>query len=229
MSARLLNEGTHYFLSRPRRFGKSLLLDTLKDLFEGNEPPFAGLDIHDWWDWSVRHPVVGLSFGSGNFKEPGQVEARLTEQLAAIERRAGLAADYATVPGRFGDLLEALHRKTGQPVVVLVDEYDKPILDALDVPDVARANRDFSALGLDVAAEDAGSSGRLDMVLRFNANVYLFEFKVVESTPSGAAMAQLKDRRYADKYRSRGEPIHLIAVEFSSKARNLASFSVERA
>ncbi len=71
----LMNEGTHYFLSRPRRFGKSLFLDTLKDLFEGNEALFAGLDIHDRSDWSVRHPEVHLSFGSGNFKEPGQVEA----------------------------------------------------------------------------------------------------------------------------------------------------------
>jgi len=52
--------------------------------------------IHDWWDWSVRHPVVRLSFGSGNFTEPGQAEARLTEQLAAIERRAGLAAAYSS-------------------------------------------------------------------------------------------------------------------------------------
>ena len=85
----------------------------------------------------------------------------------------------------------------------------------------------FAALGLDVAAEDAGSR-RLDMVLRFNGQVYLFEFKVVESAPTGAAMAQLKDRRYADKYRDRGEPIHLIGVEFSSDARNLASFVVER-
>ena len=67
------------------------------------------------------------------------------------------------------------------------------------------------------------------MVLRFNGNVYLFEFKVVESTPTGAAMAQLKDRRYADKYRDRDRPIHLVAIEFSSKARNLASFAVERA
>ena len=483
----LLTEGTHYFLSRPRRFGKSLFLDTLKELFEGNEALFAGLHIHDRWDWSVRHPVVHLSFGSGNFRESGQVEARLTEQLAAVERRAGLAADYATIPGRFGELLEALHRTTGQPVAVLVDEYDKPILDALEAPEVARANRDFlrgvyavikdcdahvrfaflagvskfskvslfsglnnlkditldpryaticgytdadldavfaaelpgldrdeirtwydgynwrgresvynpfdilllfdrrefkahwfetgtpsflvdilcsrrvgspsleemvgtdellskfdvddiateallfqtgyltiadernlggktlyrldypnrevkqslnehllramgpdpsrqgahdirlyelltandftglealfraffagipcnwhvrndiasfegyyasvfyswfAALGLDVAAEEAGSRGRLDMVLRFNGNVYLFEFKVMESAPSGAAMAQLKDRRYADKYRDRGEPIHLIAVEFSSKARNLASFAMERA
>ncbi len=86
----------------------------------------------------------------------------------------------------------------------------------------------FAALGLDVAAEDAGSRGRLDMVLRFNGQVYLFEFKVVESAPTGAAMAQLKDRRYADQYRDRGEPIHLIGVEFSSEARNLASFTVER-
>ena len=84
-------------------------------------------------------------------------------------------------------------------------------------------------MGLDVTAEDAGSHGRLDMALRFNGNVYLFEFKVVESTPVGTAMAQLKDRRYADKYRDRGQPIHLVAVEFSKQARNLASFEVERA
>ena len=54
---RLLAEGTHYFLSRPRRFGKSLFLDTCKELFEGNEPLFAGLAIHDQWDWSVHYPV----------------------------------------------------------------------------------------------------------------------------------------------------------------------------
>ena len=68
---RLLDEGTHYFLSRPRRFGKSLFLDTLKELFEGSEELFEGLYIHDRWDWSVRHPVLRLSFGSGNLSEPG--------------------------------------------------------------------------------------------------------------------------------------------------------------
>ena len=65
---RLLDEGTHYFLSRPRRFGKSLFLDTLKELFEGNEALFAGLYIHAGHDWSKRHPVVRLSFGGGNFR-----------------------------------------------------------------------------------------------------------------------------------------------------------------
>ena len=87
----------------------------------------------------------------------------------------------------------------------------------------------FAGLGLDVAVEDSSSHGRLDMAVRFNGQVYLFEFKVVELAPEGAAMAQLKAKRYADKYRDRGEPIHLIAVEFSREARNLAAFDVERA
>ena len=484
---RLLDEGKHYFLSRPRRFGKSLFLDTCKELFEGNEPPFEGLAIHDRWDWSVRHPVLRLSFGSGRFQEPGQLALNFQEQLAAAERRAEVATDYDTAPGRFASLLEALHRKAGRPVAVLVDEYDKPILDALDEPDVARANRDFlrsvyavikdcdahirfsfltgvskfskvslfsglnnlkditlnprysaicgytdedldtvfapeldgldreqvrdwyngyswrgdervynpfdilllfdtrefaahwfetgtptflvdtlfrrrvsslaldsmvgsaallstfdvddmpteallfqtgyltierpeprggemfyrlgypnrevrqslnrsllnrmtgdasrpvahsarlydlllvndfaglaalfesffasipyewytnndiasyegfyasvfysyfAGLGLDVVVEDSSSRGRLDMALRFNANVYLFELKVVELAAEGAALAQLQARGYADKYRARGEPIHLIGVEFSKESRNLAAFEVERA
>ena len=140
---RLLDEGKHYFLSRPRRFGKSLFLDTLKELFEGNEPLFAGLHIHDHWDWSVRHPVLRLDFSSGNFTEPGYLQANLIDQLTAIERRSGVVAESATVPGRFARQLEGLHERTGQRVAVLIDEYDKPILDALEVPDIARANRDF--------------------------------------------------------------------------------------
>ena len=87
----------------------------------------------------------------------------------------------------------------------------------------------FAGLGLDVTVEDSTSHGRLDMAVRFNRNVYLFEFKVVEMALEGAAMAQLKEKRYADKYRSLGQPIHLIAVEFSKDARNVAAFEVERA
>ena len=483
---RLVDEGTHYFLSRPRRFGKSLFLDTLKELFEGNEALFEGLDIHDRWGWPVRHPVLRLSFGSGNFKESGYVEASLMEQLAAVERRATVVSRYATAPGRFASVLEALHEQAGQSVAVLIDEYDKPILDALDTPEIARANRDFlrglyavikdsdahvrftfitgvskfskvslfsgldnltditldpgysaicgytdtdldtvfapelpgldrdairdwydgygwrgeekvynpfdilllfrnrefgawwfetgtpaflvetlfkrrvtslalddmvgsadllstfdvediateallfqtgyltitgeenlggkvlyrlgypnrevrqslndrllrylvrdasrqtansirlyrlleandfaglkalfqaffasipyewytnndiasyegyyasvfysyfAGLGLDITVEDSTSHGRLDMAVRFNGNVYLFEFKVVEMAPEGAAIAQLKEKRYADKYRGSGQPIHLIAVEFSKDARNVVAFEVER-
>ena len=484
---RLLDEGTHYFLSRPRRFGKSLFLDTLKEVFEGNEPLFEELYIRDRWDWSVRYPVLRLSFGSGNFKELGYVETTLMAQLDAVERRTGVASDYVTGAERFAHLLEALHDHAGQPVAVLIDEYDKPILDALEVPDIARANRDFlrglyavikdsdahvrftfitgvskfskvslfsglnnlkditldarysaicgytdtdldtvfapelpgldrdqirdwyngyswlgdekvynpfdilllfdkrkfgaywfetgtptfliemlfkrrvsslalgemegsdellstfdvdhiateallfqtgyltitdefdfggepvyrlgypnrevrqslnrsllrylvrdstqqmansvrlyrlleandfagletlfhaffasipyewytnndianyegyyasvfysyfAGLGLNITVEDSSSHGRLDMAVLFNDHVYLFEFKVVELASAGAALAQLQERRYADKYRSLGLPIYLIGVEFSKDTRNLAAFGVERA
>ena len=484
---RLVEEGAHYFLSRPRRFGKSLFLDTLKELFEGNEALFEGLDVHRRWDWSLRHPVLRLDFGSGSFEDPDLLPREAMAQLDAVERRTGVEPRYDTAPARFRHLIETLHERAGQRVVVLVDEYDKPILDALGAPEVARANRGFlrglystikqsdahvkltfltgvskfsqvslfsglnnlkditldprysaicgytdadldtvfapelpgldrdeirrwyngygwlgaekvynpfdilllfdsrefaahwfrtgtptflvetlvrrgvsplalekmagtdellstfdmddmateallfqtgyltirdhrrlggrtvyrlgypnqevrqslndslsrylagdstrqmansirlhelleandfagletlfhafyasiphqwytnndiarfegyyasvfysyfAGLGLDVTVEDGTSHGRLDMAVCFNANVYIFEFKVVEMEPGGKAMAQLKERRYADKYRHLGQPIHLVAVEFSKEARNLVAFEVERA
>ena len=485
--ARLLDEGKHYFLSRPRRFGKSLFLDTLKELFEGNEALFAGLHIHDRWDWSQRHPVVRLDFGGGHFGESGYVHTNAMAQLAAAGQDHGVAVEHDTAPERLRDLLRALHAKTGRRVVVLVDEYDKPLLDALDTPDLARANRDylrglystikssdahvrftlltgvskfskvsvfsglnnltditldprysaicgytetdldtvfapelagldrerirdwyngynwrgaekmynpfdilllfdrrefgcywfesgtptflvetlfrrrisslsldgmltsgdllssfdvgaiateallfqtgyltiksvrdrggvlryrlgypnrevrqslnesllrrlvqdstrqtansdrlydlleandfagmealfqaffagipyewytnnaiadyegyyasvfysyFAATGFDVTVEDSSNRGRADMAVRFGGNVYLFEFKVVEQATEGAALAQLKERGYADKYRASGESIHLIGVEFSKETRNVTAFEVERA
>ena len=484
---RLLEEGKHYFLSRPRRFGKSLFLDTLKELFEGSEALFEGLAIRDRWDWSLRHPVLHLSFGSGHFQRPEDLRTEVMDRLKAMEDKAAVTAWHDGASSRFRHLIEALHERTGQRVVVLVDEYDKPILDALEAPEVARENRDylrglyavikdsdahirftfltgvskfskvslfsglnnlkditldprysavcgytegdldavfapelpgldrdrirdwyngygwlgeekvynpfdilllfderkfgawwfetgtptflietlfrrrvtslslenmlggndllsafdvdhigteallfqtgyltitgeedlggeplyrlgypnrevrqslnrsllrylvkdatrqmanqvrlyrlleandfaglaelfqaffasipyewytnndiaryegyyasvfysyFAALGLDIAVEDSTSHGRLDMAVRFNGNVYLFEFKVVELAPAGAAMAQLKEKRYADKYRDSGQLVYLIAVEFSKDARNVAAFEVERA
>ena len=481
----LLDEGTHYFLSRPRRFGKSLFLDTCKELFEGSEALFEGLAVHDRWDWSVRNPVVRLSFGAGHFKRPDDLQAAVMDRLEMQESQAGVTARHESAPARLAHLIGTLHERTGRRVVVLVDEYDKPILDALDVPEVARANRDylrglyavikdsdahirfsfltgvskfskvnlfsglnnltditldprcsaicgytdtdldtvfapelpgldrdairewyngygwrgeervynpfdilllfrnrefgawwfetgtpaflvetlfrrqvstvtlgemvgteallssfdvddiateallfqtgyltileerslggkalyrlgypnrevrqslneylleclvrntsrrtansirleellqasdfegmralfhaffasipyewytgndiaryegyyasvfysyFAALGLDITVEDSTSHGRLDMAVRSGGSVYLFEFKVMEMAGEGAAMAQLKARGYADKYRGAGEPIHLVAVEFSRDARNVTAFEVE--
>ena len=479
---RLIDGAKHYFLSRPRRFGKSLLLDTLKELFEGSGELFEGLAIHGPWDWSVRHPVVRISFGSGHFAREGDLRIEVGDLLRELEHAAGIADPPEAAAGRLRHLIRTLHERTGERVVVLVDEYDKPILDALDAPEVARANRDylrglyavikecdahirfsfiagvskfskvslfsgmnnllditldprysaicgyteadldavfapelpglgreairewyngyswrgdvkvynpfdilllfdsrefkahwfetgsprflvdllaerrvrsvdldgmrgteellsafdvgaigteallfqtgyltirgeerrgartsyrlgypnrevrlslnesllrhwvrndaartrntdrlydlleandfaglealfrsffasipyewytnndiadfegyyasvfyshFAALGLDVTVEDSSSRGRLDMAVRFEGAVYLFEFKVVEQAGTGAAMAQLRDRGYADKYRGAGEPVHLLGVEFSSEARNVVAF-----
>ena len=139
----LLEGGTHYFLSRPRRFGKSLFLDTLKELFEGSEELFAGLYIHHRHDWSQRHPVVRLSFGGSSFTEPAHLHASVLAQLEGEAEQQGVSARYATGPERFAHLLRTVHARAGQRVVVLVDEYDKPILDALETPEVALANRGF--------------------------------------------------------------------------------------
>ena len=141
---RLIQTGDFYFLSRPRRFGKSLLVDTLRELFQGNEHLFQGLDIHEHWDWSIKHPVVRLSF-DGKYDEPGDLSQSIANQLAIIERNAGLDPPQSTCSGpeRLRDLLDRLHNATGQQVVVLVDEYDKPILDVIDKPEMAKSNRDY--------------------------------------------------------------------------------------
>ena len=140
---RLVEEGSHYFLSRPRRFGKSLFVDTLKQLFEGNEPLFRGLAVHDRWDWSVRNPVIRLDFTGGAYATSDGVRNRIAAQLDRIESAAGIEPRYETAPERFDFLIRALREISGRRVVVLVDEYDKPVLDALDDPKGARANRDF--------------------------------------------------------------------------------------
>lgn len=479
---KLIDEGSHYFLSRPRRFGKSLLLDTLAELFEGNEALFRGLYCHDKWGWSVKYPVIRISFGSGLMQSRAALEIRIDDILQVNARRLGVPAFSAIdIPGRFAELIRETARRHGQRVVVLIDEYDKPMLDNITDPETARELRDtlrnlysvikdndadirfamltgvskfskvslfsglnnlrditlepqysalcgytdhdvdtvfspelpgldrdeirlwyngynwggtpvynpfdllllfakrefsnywfetgtptflidlltarqtfmpdlervvsmetllstfevdhiptealmfqagyltidrirhlpgqlhialrypnlevrsslngvllqawsdnparsgrhlpelydyllandfaglqqlftaffasipndwyrnnpiaqyegfyasvfysyFAALGLDIRLEDATNKGCIDMTVLFNGQVYLFEFKVVEMTPAGKALQQIRDRRYAEKYRARGEPIHLIGVEFSRESRSVVGF-----
>ncbi|MDE0024964.1 MAG: PD-(D/E)XK nuclease domain-containing protein, partial [Spirochaetaceae bacterium] len=82
----------------------------------------------------------------------------------------------------------------------------------------------FAALGYDITVEESTSHGRLDMAVRAAGHVYLFEFKVAEMALPGSALAQLRERRYADKYRAGGQPIHLVGVEFSRATRNITAF-----
>ncbi|MGB1010022.1 MAG: ATP-binding protein [Thiolinea sp.] len=139
----LVEGGKHYFLSRPRRFGKSLFLDTLKALFEGNQTLFNGLAAEKQWDWSVSYPVLRFSFSGNSYNQMGQLTLDLTEQLADLAETYQYQPRNQTCPGRLRELIRHLEQQTGQSVVILVDEYDKPILDALKSPEVAKANRDF--------------------------------------------------------------------------------------
>ena len=482
----LAQSGNCYFLSRPRRFGKSLFLDTLKQMFEGKRSLFHGLVADERWDWSRTHPVIRISFGGGVLKNRAALDERLGELLQDNQDRLGLSCTHTSLSGRFSQLIAQAHAQTGQTAVVLVDEYDKPILDnitdsavALDMreglkdiysvlkdadehlrfvfitgvskfskvslfsglnhlkditldsrysaicgytdadvdsvfapelpgldreeirrwyngynwlgepvynpfdmlllfrnrefkpywfetgtptflvkllakaetftPDIGRLvatetllstfdvdnippealmfqagyltidhvwripgrmevtlkypnlevqaslndsllqylvgnpstpgphigrlyrllqaqdftglktlfqaffasiphdwyrnspiaqfegywastfYSHFAALGLDIRLEDTTNKGRIDMAVLFNAQVFVFEFKVVELVPQGRALQQIKDMGYADKYRDRGEPIHLVGVEFSKNDRNIVGFEVETA
>lgn len=139
---RLIDQGSYYFLSRPRRFGKSLFVDTLKELFEGNQALFEGLFADANWDWSVQYPVIRLSFGGGVLKSPERLDISILNQLTAHEQRFGLTPAHTDAVFRFQHLIRNLHQATGQRVVVLVDEYDKPILDNLQQAEVALEMRD---------------------------------------------------------------------------------------
>ncbi|WP_295887412.1 ATP-binding protein [uncultured Thiohalocapsa sp.] len=140
---RLIDAGKYYFLSRPRRFGKSLFLDTLAELFAGSEALFAGLAAEQHWDWSRRFPVVRLSFGAGVVQSAAALEVRIRELLRINAEALGLALRQdADISGQFAGLIREAHAKCAEPVVVLVDEYDKPILDNLTRPEAAREIRD---------------------------------------------------------------------------------------
>ena len=86
----------------------------------------------------------------------------------------------------------------------------------------------FAGQGFDLIPEESSSRGRADLALRFDGTVYLFAFKTVETAPTGAALAQLKAKNYADKYRHGGEPVSLVGVEFSRTERTIAAVEGER-
>ena len=139
----LIQEGKHYFLSRPRRFGKSLFIDTLKELFEGNESLFKGLAAEQQWDWSVKYPVIRFSFGKGHFGTVEYLHKSVMAQLNTLDQQFGHHSSYDTAPERLSSLLSHIRQQHSQKVVVLVDEYDKPILDTLTNTEVALSNRDY--------------------------------------------------------------------------------------
>ena len=131
---KLTHEGKIYFLSRPRRFGKSLLVSTLKNYYLGHKELFKGLKIDSLEkDWNV-HPVFHVDFNGSNFLDEGVLEKRLYAYVRDWERQYGLVsdADSLDLGGRFMEVLRVAHEQTGRRAVVLIDEYDKPILDVLD-------------------------------------------------------------------------------------------------
>lgn len=131
--------GKYYFLSRPRRFGKSLLISTLKEMFSGNKELFKGLWIYDKITWD-KHPVIHLDFLGLKYSNPGELNETLEFMLNQNARSYGIQLTEKGYDKQFNELIQKLSLEN--KVVILVDEYDKPIINLIDKPELASQNRD---------------------------------------------------------------------------------------
>ncbi|MDR0725212.1 MAG: ATP-binding protein [Prevotellaceae bacterium] len=143
---RIVSKGKVYFLSRPRRFGKSLLINTLEELFKGNRKLFKGLYIYDKWKWSQKYPVIKIDWGGINHSTPEEMKESLISYLKEIAEKYQITLNEKSAIDSFRKLIESLHSKTGKKTVILIDEYDKPITSHLfdtDLNDIKKAIHDF--------------------------------------------------------------------------------------
>ena len=137
----ILQGANYFFLSRPRRFGKSLLLSTMNELYRGSRELFEGLWIANHWDWEgMQRPVIWLKFSSQGIRTMG-LEPGLTEMLKSEARRLNIQLESTSFDLQFKELIQKASKRA--KVVLLIDEYDKPIIDYLDDTKIAEAHREI--------------------------------------------------------------------------------------
>ena len=141
LAIQLAENGKAYFLARPRRFGKSLFLDTLRNLFEAKLDLFSGLYAEDNWDWSISHPVIKLDM-SGDFNSVAALRSMLDGNLRYAANRLNLELPVNNEPSKlFQQLIQQAHEQHGRQVVLLIDEYDKPMIDNIGELELAQQMR----------------------------------------------------------------------------------------
>ena len=138
----LVQQGQYIFLSRPRRFGKSLILSTIEAYFEGRKELFEGLAISEMeTEWNA-YPVMHIDLNTGSYDSVQNLSSHLMTQVSILEERYGRNADETLISDRFAGVLRRAVAQTGRNVVVLIDEYDKPLLEAIGKPELQEAMRD---------------------------------------------------------------------------------------
>jgi len=138
----LVTKGKFYFLSRPRRFGKSLLVSTLDAYFQGRRDLFQGLAIDGLEKEWTQYPVFHLDLSSDSYINPDVLVAFLEDEVSKWEKVYGASATEKTVARRFGGVIERAFEQTGKKVVILVDEYDAPLVNVIHKPELLEANRE---------------------------------------------------------------------------------------
>ena len=138
---KLADEGKYYFLSRPRRFGKSLFLSTLEAYFQGKKELFKGLAIYDLETEWKKYPIFHIDLNTANFREKDSLYTVLNDYLTTWESKYGARESEVTLPLRFKGVIARAAEKEGRGVVILIDEYDKPILQTLQAPELQAEHR----------------------------------------------------------------------------------------
>lgn len=138
---KLADEGKYYFLSRPRRFGKSLFLSTLEAYFQGKKELFEGLAIYDLETEWKKYPIFHIDLNTANFREKDSLYTVLNDYLTTWESKYGARESEATLALRFKGVIARAAEKEGCGVVILIDEYDKPILQTLRDPELQAEHR----------------------------------------------------------------------------------------
>ena len=140
IALRLIERSGYYFLSRPRRFGKSLFLDTLSEIFLGSKELFKGLYIYDKYDFKP-HPVIRISFGSGDFADVETINRKISLNLENNQEELEIECEKQSNDDCFVELIKKSYKKYQAKVVILIDEYDKPILDNITNKEMATKAR----------------------------------------------------------------------------------------
>lgn len=239
---RMTHPGKYVFLSRPRRFGKSLLTSTLQCYFEGRKELFEGLAIASLEKEWIAHPVILLDLSGGKCLERAALERYLHEILDENARRLGVSASAEDINISFGRLITAAYEKYQQPVVVLRDDIDT-MLQLLHhflgtIPSVADMNRAenyeahwqqmlytiLSLLGAKADIEIRTPKGRIDLVAKTARKIYLFELKLNQSAEAAARIISLKD--YSARFALASLPIVRVGVNFDSTERNISEWKI---
>ena len=129
---KMVKTGSYYFLSRPRRFGKSLLISTLEAYFQGKKELFEGLAMEKLEKEWRRHPILHMDLNIGKYDTPDSLDRILNKALTDWEAIYGTGAAETTLALRFAGIIKRAYEQTGERVVILVDEYDKPMLQAIN-------------------------------------------------------------------------------------------------
>lgn len=199
---RLVTTGRYFFFSRPRRFEKSLLISTLEAYFQGKRELFQGLAMEELEREWVQYPILHIDLNTAKYQSAESLDNILNDTFANWEVLYGTTPTEVTLELRFKGIIRRAYEQTGQRIVILVDEYDKPMLQAIGNDELQARYR-----------------GTL------KAFIYVMEFKL-EGTVEGA-VSQIEEKCYARPFEADSRQLFKIGINFSNKTRNIEKWIVQ--